>query len=345
MAGFALATMAAVVSAAEAAPPDPLTDAGKKAGWKLPAAVSPGLASKYPADTGLERDPRVLFAENFETGTLAEVAKRWSEMSNKDGKVMAFADDQPPGSAGRRSLQVTATLGENTGGHLYKRLPRGVGKLHARFYMKFAEDAGYTHHFVSLGGYNPPTNWPQGGAGERPRGDDRIYIGIEPNGHYGRVPPPGAWSFYNYWHEMKGSADGKFWGNAISPESPLPVPRGRWQCVEVMAKLNSASDKSDGELALWLDGEKVMHIARGAPRGSWSGMGFKLPAQGGEAFEGFRWRTSDDLELNFFNLSHYVTENAARQNKVENPHRTTRVWFDDIIVATDYIGPIQAVSK
>ena len=309
------------------------------------AGAAESIAAKHPGDVGIERDARVLFAENFENGTLADVSKRWTETNNKGGKLMELIADSPTNSAGQRSLQITATLGENTGGHLYKRLARGVEKLHARFYVKFAGDAGYTHHFVHLGGYNPPTNWPQGHAGERPGGDDRVTIGIEPNGERGSVPPPGGWSFYSYWPEMKISGDGRYWGNAIMPETPLPVPRGRWQCVEVMAKLNSAPDKSDGELALWLDSEQVMHIAKGTPRGPWNGEGFKLPKLGGEPFEGFRWRTSDDLKLNFFHLSHYVTENAARQNKVANPNRTLRVWLDDIVLATDYIGPIQAISK
>lgn len=303
-----------------------------------------GVAARYPGDAGIERDPAVLFAEDFEKATLADLGKRWSETSNKDGKVMELVPQSPPGAGGARSLQVTATLGENTGGHLYKRLPLGVDKLHARFYVKFAQDAGYIHHFVTLGGYNPPTNWPQGGAGERPRGDDRITIGIEPHGHGGRLPPPGAWNFYNYWRDMKASAGGRYWGNAISPERPLRVPRGQWQCVEVMARLNSASDRADGELALWLDGRRVMHVARGTPRGAWSGMGFILPEEGGEPFEGFRWRTNDELKLNFFNLSHYVTENAARQNNAANPNPTNRVWFDNIIVSTEYVGPIQANS-
>ena len=42
--------------------------------------------------------------------------------------------------------------------------------------------------FVTLGGYRPATTYPQGGAGERPRGDDRITAGIEPWGDYGRYP-------------------------------------------------------------------------------------------------------------------------------------------------------------
>ena len=40
-------------------------------------------------------------------------------------------------------------------------------------------------------------------------------------------------------------------------------------------------------------------------------------------------------------FGHYVTENAYRQNNVANPPLLNRVWFDDIVVATEYIGPIQ----
>ena len=72
-----------------------------------------------------------------------------------------------------------------------------------RFYVKFPDPAGYVHHFVHLGGYDPSTRWPQGGAGERPRGDERVTVGIEPFGRNGTRPPPGEWNFYAYWHEMK----------------------------------------------------------------------------------------------------------------------------------------------
>ena len=48
---------------------------------------------------------------------------------------MVVRADVPPGSAGKRSLQVTATPGADTGGHLYKRLPKGVDRLYARFFL------------------------------------------------------------------------------------------------------------------------------------------------------------------------------------------------------------------
>jgi hypothetical protein len=302
--------------------------------------TGPGLAVEYPGDRGIVRDARVLFAEDFETGTLEEVSRRWGEMSNKDGKPMSLVDEGPPGSPGRRALRITADLASNTGGHLYTRLPREVDRAHARFYVKFLGPHSYVHHFVTLGGYHPSTRWPQGGAGERPRGDDRVTVGIEPTGDHGRFAPPGIWNFYAYWHEMKQSADGRYWGNSLKPASPALVPRDRWQCVEVMLKLNSTPADPDGELALWLDGYPIARFARGSRRGAWTGMGFVLD-DGREQFEGFRWRSSLDLKLNFFWLLHYVTINAARQNRLDSPEPTNRVLFDHIVLATQYIGPLQ----
>src|SRR2546427_461058 len=93
-----------------------------------------GLSAKYPRDDGIARDPHVLLAEDFESGGIDELGKRWNDVSNKDGKVLAFSDDVPAASDGKHSLQVTATLGENTGGHLYEQLAKGVDTVFARFY-------------------------------------------------------------------------------------------------------------------------------------------------------------------------------------------------------------------
>ncbi len=302
-------------------------------------AAPPGIATEHPNDVGLERDRRVLFIERFDQGELPAVLKRWTDASNRDNAVLSLVEDGPTGRG--RALRMTATIGRNTGGNLYKRLDRGVDRVYARFYVKFPDDAGYIHHFVHLGGYNPPTNWPQGGAGSRPRGNDRFTVGIEPYGGNGRLKPPGAWNFYAYWPEMKVSAGGRYWGNSMTPVRPAVLPRGRWQCVEVMLKLNDPA-KRDGELALWLDGETIMHIRRGVPRSRWTGMGFQLLEKGGEPFEGFRWRTTAQQKINFFWLLHYVTEGALRRNGVRDMSKPNHVFFDHIVVATEYIGPIKA---
>jgi hypothetical protein len=300
-----------------------------------------GLAGRYPDDAGIAADPAVLLAEDFESGDLADLATRWNEISNAGGRVLALVPGTVPGSRGRRTLEVTATLGVDTGGHLYTRLKREVDEVYARFYVRFATNADYIHHFVTVGGYHPGTRWPQGGAGERPAGEDRVTVGVEPTGVNGRFAAPGVWNIYAYWPEMRGSADGRYWGNSIQPELPARVPRDRWQCVEVRLKLNTRPDAHDGELDLWVDGQTALRVGRGSPRGAWTGMGFNLKT-GGEPFEGFRWRTGLDLRINFFWLMHYVTENAARQNRVAQPERVNRVWFDNIVVATAYVGPVVA---
>jgi hypothetical protein len=58
----------------------------------------------------------------------------------------------------------------------------------------------------------------------------------------------------------------------------------------------------------------------------------------------FRWRTHPDLKVNFFWLLFYVTEHAGQQNKA-TPNPVNRVWFDDIVVAKQYIGPICGVEE
>jgi len=327
-----LAAMFATIASASVA------RGGEEAG-RLPEG--PGLAARYAGDQGIARDRDVLFADDFQSGTLAEIVKRWGSAQNPQGKALELVDDGPIGVPGQRALQVTARPGQDTGGHLYTRLARGVDLAFARFYVKFPKEAGYVHHFVHFGGYRPATPWPQGGAGERPRGDDRFTVGIEPFGENGRVPPPGIWNFYTYWHEMKISADGRYWGNALRPVQTQPVPVDRWQCVEVMIKLNRDPQARDGELALWLDGKLAAHLRPGTPRGRWTGLGFQLLQRGGEPFEGFSWRTSTELKINFFWLLHYVTPEALRRNKVQPIEQPNRVRFDHVVVATRYVGPVQ----
>lgn len=307
-----------------------------------PLPQGPGLASRYPGDDGLSAHPSVILVEGFEVDAIEELEARWESISNQDGRVLGLSDDVPAPGSGRRSLQLTAHPGADTGGHLYRRLPRAADKAFVRFYVKFPKSANYVHHFVHFGGYNPATPWPQGGAGERPRGDDRVTVGIEPFGRNGSVPPPGEWNFYAYWHEMKISAGNRYWGNGLSPARPQAVPEDRWQCVEAMLQLNDVG-KPNGRLALWLDGALVADIHEGVARDRWTGMGFNLVDRGGEPFEGFDFRTSDDLKINFFWLLYYVTEQSLTRNKVDDPGRPCIVLFDHVVVATEYLGPLTPI--
>lgn len=273
-------------------------------------APAEGIAAKYPGDRGIASDPRVLLHEDFEAGAFDKA--KWPSISNK-ADALSFSPEKPAASAGKQSLLVTATLGKNTGGHLFRRFKPGVERMHARFYVRFAEDCDYVHHFVTIVAENPPVAWPTGGAGECPAGDRKFNSGLEPAGHYRKFPPPGAWNFYTYWHKMKRSGDGMFWGNSFAPETPHVPERGRWYAMEMMVQANTVG-KADGRQAFWLDGVKV-----------------------GD-FDGIEWRTAEDLKINAFWLMSYITDRWTK-------HPVNRVWFDDVVVATEYIGPIRPSQK
>ena len=304
----------------------------------------PGLAANHPGDRGIEGADGVRLAESFEEGTISDLSKRWSEVKNPEGAALRLVEDVPANAFGKHALEIKATVGTNTGGHLYRTFEE-LDVVHVRFYVKFLDEE-YIHHFVTFGGYRPATRWPQGHAGGCPRGAERFTVAIEPHGRGGRHAAPGIWSFYDYWHEMKRSADGGHWGNCLLPAKPQTVPLDRWQCVEVRVALNSAPDLRDGESALWLDGEPVARFRKGTRRGPWTGMGFQQLETGGEPFEGFSWRTDTRLRANMLSLSLYVTERAMRANGVKDPAgRVVRVRFDHLVVADRYIGPFPTVAS
>ena len=293
-------------------------------------SASAGLASKYIGDKGIRENPAVVFAEDFEADDLETIAARWESVQNR--KIMSLSADVPAASGGTRSLLMTHVGGESTGGHLYRRLLPGYEKLHVRFYVKFDPACYPIHHFVHVGGYNPPTAWPQGSAGTRPQGAERFTTGVEPYGNEWR------WDFYSYWVGMRSSPDGASWGHDFINDPALTVERGRWICVELMMKMNEPVTESNGEQALWIDGRPwskdgqiVSHLGRGFPHGRWLWDSF-LPDPNGAPFEGFRWRTTRELNLNFLWLLLYITKAPAGH--------VSRVWFDDVVVARDYIGPI-----
>jgi predicted amidohydrolase len=309
-------------------------------------APKEGLASLYPGDAGLERDPRVIFVENFEHDSLNALAERWETVSGRD--TMALSGDRPAASAGKQSLLIDRKKG--TAG-LYRRLKNpkggwGYDRVFARYYVKFDPECGEIHHFgTTIGGNHPATPWPTVSAGKRPDGAKSFWSGIEPFG------AAWTWDFYTYWCEMRGSPPrGQTWGNTFIRDPKLEVEKGKWICVEQMIKLNDVGD-TNGEQSLWIDGKLVSHLGKGLPKGVWifdkfnpgkGGTGirwndakgareeFEVP-EGGAPFEGFRWRTAKELNVNYVWLYVYTSK--------PDGHRI-KVWFDDVVVATEYIGPI-----
>jgi hypothetical protein len=92
------------------------------------------------------------------------------------------------------------------------------------------------------------------------------------------------------------------------------------------------------------------HLGPGFPRGEWIWDGFwpnesctpspepcdidGLATPCCTDFEGFRWRTVSNFDINYVWLEHYVDSDP-----------TCGVWFDDLVIATEYIGPLGGDPK
>jgi hypothetical protein len=288
----------------------------------LATASAQGIAAKYVRDAGIANDPDVILTEMFEDSVEA-IASRWTTTSNTAG--MSLSTDRPAASGGTRSLLMTSRGGANTGGYLYKNLGAGHDQVFLRYYVKYPSQGTYHHSGGWLGGYNPPTNWPQGAAGEKPTGTDRFSIGPEPTDAARRF------DMYTYWMDMHVSGDGNYWGNTLVRDPSVVAKPDQWVCVEVMVKMNSPATARNGELALWIDGKQVIHLRQGAPLGTWVFDKF-TPGPSGVPFEGFRWRAEDVLKVNWLWLKHYTT---ADPSGFEG-----RMWWDNVVLAKKYIGPI-----
>jgi hypothetical protein len=82
-----------------------------------------------------------------------------------------------------------------------------------------------------------------------------------------------------------------------------------------MIQANTAPDKADGKQAMWIDGTLL-----------------------GE-FTGIRWRNDLDLKVNCFWLEHYGYDEGDPTRQYWKESQS--VWFDDVVIARRYIGPIK----
>jgi hypothetical protein len=278
-------------------------------------SLDEGIASQFAFDIGIENHPDFIFRENFEEASIDDMLARWESIKNRE--KISFSFDIPKQSGGIKSILMNGVA------DMYRRILPGYEQVYVRFYAKFDTGCKKVHHWVWLGGHNPSTPWPWPRAGTKPNGDERWSTGIEPMGSNW------AWDFYTYWMNMRTNPDTRFWGNTFNGRpSPFPVAKGEWICIEFMVKMNEPPSSFNGEQAFWINGVKLSHLGQGFPKGKWVWDGF-YPDSTGEPFEGFQWRKVPELNINYFWLENYVDTDT-----------NCKCWFDDIVLAKSYIGPI-----
>ncbi len=276
----------------------------------------PGLCAKYPNDTGISKDPSVFFSDNFESGDL----KNWDDKSG----TITVTTDKP--HAGHHCATAPIHRGKDQGGEAKKWFMPGGDIVFARFYVKFSADYQYSHHFVTLLANKADNKWSAfGKAGLKPDGATWYLAGMEPWFAWGKNPPPGELNLYTYYMDMAIDPKmDKYWGNGFFPKGPgkgkdaspdrvMPA-LDQWQCWEFMIQANTAADKADGRQAMWLDGKLI-----------------------GD-FRNIRWRADPNLKVNCFWLEHYGYDNSDPTRGHTKDSQS--VWFDDIVVASKYIGPM-----
>jgi hypothetical protein len=300
---------------------------------------APGFSGKYPGDLGIDKDPAVVWAENFEEGTVDAVVARYDDHKNTPG--MTLQTDVPTKSGGKSSMKLVAG-GATDATDFYKQLP-DHDELWVRWYVKYQASGKWHHTGVWFGGYNPPIPYPNPQAGLKPNGDDRVSFSIEPV--YGVGSPGVRLDTYDYWMNMHSwmdvpSGTTAYYGNATINQKSFVVDEEAWMCLEAHAKMNDDVASSKGAvLEVWKNDALVQHFDDSSPLGYWVKDKFCADAADGNectdyrpagvtlAPEDIQFRSTAALELNAFWPQNYVTD-------------PSEAWieFDDMIVATARIG-------
>lgn len=295
-------------------------------------AYAEGIAAQYPGDVGLERDSAVILFENFDRASIGDLAAVWTLTMNQNG--MALVSDVPAGIEGGSALEQFQSSG------LYQELPLGYDELYLRYYVKYealGSSNPYRHTGLVLGGWTPLNGFLKGYSDFVPEGDEWFAAYFEPReGH--------RLDFYNYWPGMVP------WGALVSPPAINPdtgsyyaagngmigseevrfIP-DEWMCIEYRILLNDPVNAANGELTLWINGELVADFGPGHPLVELDGTDLIIDPDGAP-FGGLQWRSDPALRLNYIWLNHY-------------PDVQSTVQFDQLVVATKYVGPITAVPE
>jgi len=297
-----------------------------------------GLAADYVGDRGIAADPDVILADDFESwgaGGTEPPSDTWRVRQNKVSRTQVIPGNVELGGSagiGENVLEIacwTPGTGSQAGGLSLKLgnynqgnegLGDGYEELFIRYYIKFDENyRAVRNHGANLGGRDLTRRdaaW-VGMAGIRDvstRG--YFYSGVQPRGKQGSREL--EMGFYSYHLDKRGP-----WGENYEVQKQIPVEVGTWHCVERHMKLNSVDPtqadpaNADGVEELWIDGH--------------------LTIRNGDV----RFRRVPQLRITFFSLETYY-HGLPKEYTASSP---IRVYFDNVVIARKYVGPITRGSS
>jgi hypothetical protein len=278
-----------------------------------------GLAARYPGDVGIENDPAVLLFDGFERyQTPSQAAKKNGGVWDQIGFIVneRISTQYKFGGAKSFEVDIPVTSSEWQSG-LRKLIGPNEPVLFARAYMRYEPDFGDLsngHKGIQVSGrFGGPCGW-------TPRDGSRWFLFLLENGgpFFGEAQP-GYTHIYSYWPLQQSECGDHWFPNGqggpwhLHPEDypdfvAMPnfnVPRGVWFEYEFMVRLNDLGVRN-GEVKVWKDGVVVAD------------------------FPDLFIRSVSDLLIDtiFFGMHTHWSR------------RVNRVWWDNVVIARQYIGPM-----
>ena len=291
-----------------------------------------GIAAKHPNDYGIDKDPAVIFADGFEDdASPADLHAKWSGVFGDQD--MRIATEAALVHSGRRALEISMPRqGTPQSSGLQTVFKQEYDAVFLRFYSKFEKGFDYPAGVSCHNGADISAHYYTNGAtpGVRADGRNKFLVAFEDEvGYRDKAPLPGPLNVYVYHPEQRDNYGDHFLpSGSVMPFSPQLGNKGsfgagftarpdvvpeldRWYCFEFMVKANGAGHR-DGRIACWLDGRLIAD------------------------FPNMRFRDVDTLKIERIGIGIYMADNALRVN---------RKWYDDVVAATAYIGPIAPAAR
>jgi hypothetical protein len=287
-----------------------------------------GIAARYPGDKGIERDPAVVFADDFETTAAGPLPhgyrKRDEKLWDNSGGDCRITEEPENVHSGMKALQMTIVRpgsGQPGGAGVDKYFEEGFDTLFLRYYAKFDKDNDLYHGGAHNGGCIDARapGMPWACPGMRADGSNKFTVLLDTWRTQEQVPSPGYLVTYVYHMDQGGRWGDQFFpsgrvfpgerdifGEEFVSRPDFVPPQGRWCCYEVMVHANAPGVR-DGRVAFWVDGKVVAD------------------------FPNLRLRNVATLKSGRIQLGIY-THNPRVQRDIV-------MCFDDVVAGTSYIGP------
>lgn len=300
----------------------------------LPSGNS-GIASKYPGDANIKSDPAVLFADDFESYTSLSgnamanqlFSHGWTNLYQQNQTII----DTAQAYKGTKALRFSVPGGGvNLANAIEHAISPKVDKVFIRAYTRFAFASAITgseHNGIVV-----TANYL--GSGIAANGTNHFYVGMQNSqeGYSAGAATPGWTDTYIYYPGSRncdtptvcwgdhfypnGTVDPLTltpfdWGPSFVSRPQFTPKQNQWYSYELMVQANTPGLK-DGRIAEWIDGNLIAD------------------------YQNLRLRDVNTLKIDRVELDLYMQS---------SPTNVSYKWYDNMVLATSYIGPLANLSS